>query len=63
MLPNRRAMDFDKANYALSNKENGEESTEYSKALEQQMNLNLSNYRILAYKYAAVFFTVCREAY
>ncbi|XP_003746111.1 cell division cycle 20.3, cofactor of APC complex [Galendromus occidentalis] len=53
MIPNRRAMDFEKANYAISTKENenaSAEASDYTKAVQQQLNLDLSNYRILAYR-------------
>lgn len=50
-------MDFEKANYAISTKDNENssvEGSEYTKAVQQQLNLDLSNYRILAYRWVVI---------
>ncbi|XP_037569502.1 cell division cycle protein 20 homolog [Dermacentor silvarum] len=51
-IPNRHKMQFELANYVLTNQENINENTnnpEYRAALEGQLNTDLANFRIMAY--------------
>lgn len=51
-IPNRQKMQFELANYVLTNQENAQEkteNTEYRAALEEQLNADFANFRIMAY--------------
>lgn len=51
-IPNRQKMQFELANYVLTNQDNSQENTdnaEYRAALEEQLSTDLANFRIMAY--------------